>query len=87
MENELYSWDLDKVIKEIHEKKPKTIVVQVPDGIKRRSNEIVEQLKQHTDAKIFIWAGSCYGSCDIPMELKNLKIDLLLHFGHSAWKN
>ena len=45
--------------------------------------EIHAELK--TNSKIFIWLDSCFGACDIPLELKNLKIDLLIQFGHNQW--
>lgn len=74
--------NISKAIEEIKKIKPKKILVQLPDGLKPESAKIVDELKKHTKAEIYIWAGTCYGSCDIP----NLKdFDLLLHFGHTKW--
>ena len=57
----------------------------MPDGLKPKAAEIAAILEEKTQASIIIWMDSCFGSCDIPLELKNLKVDLLIHFGHSPW--
>ncbi len=46
---------------------------------------VKDKLEKETKATIMIWAGSCYGACDIP-NIKNLGIDLLIQWGHSEWK-
>jgi len=74
--------DIESAIKEIKKVKAKKVLIQLPDGLKPKATEIVKQLEKETKAKIFIWAGSCFGSCDIP----NTKgYDLILHFGHTKW--
>lgn len=79
----MYNLELDKIIKEIKKSKAKTVCIQLPDGLKPKAEDISYYLKEKTNAKILIWAGSCYGACDIP----KLNVDLLIHFGHSKWKN
>ncbi|MBR9683721.1 hypothetical protein GOV03_04240 [Candidatus Woesearchaeota archaeon] len=74
---------LEQAVSKIREKNPKTILVQLPDGLKPQAREIQKELQQHTDAQIYLWLNSCYGACDIP---KVENIDLLLQFGHSKWK-
>jgi len=75
-----YDLELDKVVNKINKNKSKKVVIQLPDGLKPKATEIVSYLHKKTNAKIFIWFGSCYGSCDIP----NLKdFDMLIQFGHS----
>ncbi|MBC8495254.1 diphthamide synthesis protein [archaeon] len=81
----MYNFDLKPAIKEIKESKAKKVLLHLPDGLKPRAKDIQEELERKTKAKIFIWAGSCYGSCDLPVESKNLGIDLILHFGHTKW--
>lgn len=75
-----YDLELDKVIFEINNTKAKNVLIQLPDGLKSKATEIVDFLKKKTNANIFIWLGSCWGSCDYP-EIKN--IDLLVQFGHA----
>ena len=79
----MYNLELDKVIKEIKKQKAKSVCIQLPDGLKPKAKEIVGKIEKETNAKCVIWAGSCFGACDIP-NLKN--IDLLIQWGHSKWK-
>lgn len=75
-----YDLELERVVKEIKKKKAKEVCIQLPDGLKPRATEIAEYLEKNTNAKITIWAGSCFGACDIP----NIKADLLIQWGHSS---
>jgi len=75
-----YNLELKKVAEKINKEKAKTVLIQLPSGLKPKATEIANYLEKNTKAKIFIWLNSCYGSCDIP-NIKN--IDLLIHFGHS----
>ena len=79
-----YDLELERVISEIKMRKAKTVCIQLPEGIKQKATGIADCLKKETNAEIFIWAGSCFGACDVP-DLKN--IDLLIQWGHSKWKN
>lgn len=81
-------WDLElqRAAEHIINNNAKRVVIQVPDGLKPHANKIVDFLKKNTKADVFIWAGSCYGSCDVPAGLDRLNIDLLLAWGHTAWK-
>ncbi|VVB81731.1 Putative diphthamide synthesis protein [uncultured archaeon] len=81
MEN--YDLELDKVEQKITG--AKTVCIQLPDGLKPSAQEIVKELQKRTDARIMIWLGSCWGACDIPLELNRLGVDLLVQWGHSEW--
>ena len=81
-----YELEINKVIKHIKKQNAKTVCLQLADGLKPKAKMIQEEITKETDAQVVIWAGSCFGACDIPLELKNLKIDLLIQFGHSEWK-
>ena len=76
----MYDLELDKAISEIKKHNAKTVCIQLADGLKPKANEIVDKIEKETDAKVIIWAGSCYGACDIPQ----LKVDLLIQWGHSG---
>ncbi len=80
---EKYNLEIDKIIKNIKENKPKSILLQFPDGLKPYSTAIAEHLqKQFPSILIKIWLGSCFGACDIPQT----NSDLLIQFGHAPWK-
>ena len=77
----MYNLELDKAIEKIKQEDAKTVLIQLPDGLKPKANEIQAELESKTKAKIFIWLGSCFGACDIPQ----FDADLLIQWGHTEW--
>lgn len=77
----MYNLELDRVVKEIQENKAKTVLIQLPDGLKPKATEIVNHLQKNTKAKIYIYLNSNFGACDIP----KADVDLLIHFGHNSY--
>ena len=80
-----YDLELQKAVSLIRTKAAKNVCIQLPDGLKRKASDIVDTLEKGTDARIFIWFGSCFGSCDVPLILKDLDVDLVIQWGHSPW--
>lgn len=78
---ENYNLELEVVVKTIKEKKPKSVLLQLPDGLKPYGLSIIDYLEKNTSAKFSIWLGSCFGACDIP----NSSCDLLIQLGHAPW--
>ena len=81
-----YDLEIDGVISTINKNNYKKILLQFPDGLKQFSNKIKDKIQENTEAKIIIWAGSNFGSCDIPLEVEKLGFDTIVHFGHSKWR-
>lgn len=82
----MYNLQIEKIAKEIKLSNAKRVLIQLPDGLKPKANLIQKELEK-TGAEIFIWAGSCFGACDIPTEYaKKMKCDLLIQWGHSKWR-
>ncbi len=75
-----YDLELERAAKEIKKRMAKSVCIQLPDGLKPMATEIAEYLENNTKTKVMIWAGSCFGACDIP----DVKADLLIQWGHSA---
>ncbi|MBI2629073.1 hypothetical protein HYW74_03245 [Candidatus Pacearchaeota archaeon] len=98
----MYSLELDKCVQEIKQRKAKRVLIQLPDGLKTRAEEIVDYIenninnnyksnKNNQDNKekveVFLWLTSCFGACDLPLGLDILNIDLMIQFGHNRfWK-
>ena len=80
-----YDMELDKIVNEIKKQKAKSVCLQLADGLKPKAEEIQDAIQKETDAQVMIWAGSCFGSCDIPIQITK-KVDMLIHFGHSEWQ-
>ena len=80
-----YDLELENVIERIKKEGAKSVCIQLPDGLKPKANQIADVLHEKTGAIIIIWAGSCYGACDEPLEVEKLGVDLLVQWGHSSW--
>ena len=83
---EPYSLELNKVIERVTNENSKLVCIQLPDGLKPRAKEIQEAIEKNTNAKAIIWMGSCFGACDVPLQVQRLGIDLLVQWGHSIWR-
>ena len=81
----MYKLELNKLIQEIKKREAKQVLIQLPDGLKNKSNEVADFIEKNTDAKAFISFGSCFGACDLPLGLDILKIDLIVQWGHNRF--
>ena len=77
-----YELELDKILIEIKKTRAKTVLLQLPDGLKPWALPISDYLEEETFVKISIWLGACFGACDLP----NSDADLVIQFGHAPWK-
>lgn len=80
-----YDLELNNLIEEINKHNYKRIVLQFPDGLKYYGKEVIDELKSKTNTEFFIYFGTCFGACDIPLHLKQLKFDLCVQWGHSVY--
>jgi len=83
-----YYLELDRVAEKIKQERAKTVLIQLADGLKPRAEEVKEELEKRIskDTKLLIWACSCFGACDVPLETERIGVDLIVQFGHSEWK-
>lgn len=81
----MYNLELNKIIQEIKKRNSKQVLIQLPDGLKNQSDKIVNFIEANTNVKAFIWFGSCFGACDLPLGLDLLGIDLIVQFGHNKF--
>jgi len=81
-----YDLELKKVAERIKEENSKRVCVQLPDGLKPRAAEIQAYIEKNTGAEVIIWMGSCFGACDVPLQVERLGVDLLIQWGHSVWR-
>lgn len=83
--NTNYDLELEKAITAIKKHKPKATLLQLPDGLKPLATQIADKLQSETNTQIMIWQSTCFGACDVPLETKDLGVDLIIQWGHSAW--
>lgn len=76
-----FLFDLDKINEKIEEIGAKKILLQVPDGLIKD----VSKFTKNINGDLSIWAGTCYGTCDLPNDIGDY--DLLVHVGHAEIPN
>ena len=81
-----YDLEINKAITEIKKTKAKLVLLQLPDGLKEKAKYISGKIKKETNTKLLIWAGSCFGACDIPYQVEKMGVDLVISWGHSKWE-
>jgi diphthamide biosynthesis enzyme Dph1/Dph2-like protein len=81
-----YDLDIGRAEELINSSNARLVCIQLPSGLKPYAKSIQDELEKRTNAEILIWAGSCFGACDIPLELRNLKVELLIQWGHARWR-
>lgn len=81
-----FDLEIEKVVEKIKRRGYKRILIQLPAGLKPKALEIAKQISKETSAEVYIWGGSAYGACDIPIGVSKFGIDLLVHFGHAMFR-
>ncbi len=72
-----YRFDIDKANQKLEQMGAQKVMLQLPDGLRRKSNVFIENL----NIDVELWGGSCYGACDLPGSIGDA--DALIHVGHS----
>jgi 2-(3-amino-3-carboxypropyl)histidine synthase len=76
--------NLNSAITQLKEYNATRVLVQIPEGLKTRTEDISELLK---DFEVVINMDPCFGACDLKeAEAEILDCDALLHIGHSAFQ-
>ena len=83
-----YDLEVDNLANEIIKNNYKLVLLQFPDGLKYYGHEVIDYLREKASGscEFFIYMGSCFGACDIPLHLKDLGFDLCVQWGHNEFK-
>ncbi|NPE26624.1 hypothetical protein HNV12_01310 [Methanococcoides sp. SA1] len=76
-----YELELDRIVSEIEKSKARSVLLQLPDGLKPWGPVLVDYVSGKCDVQVRIWLGDCFGACDLP----DSGADLVVQFGHSEW--
>ncbi len=76
-----YRFDMDKANCLLEKMGAQKAILQLPDGLRYRSQVFIDALDVHIE----LWGGSCYGACDLPNSIGDA--DVLIHVGHSEIPN
>lgn len=81
----IYELEIERIVETIKKEKANKILLQFPEGMKPFSLTISDFISEKANCECFIWLDSCFGACDVPIEVERLGIDLIIQFGHSNW--
>lgn len=83
-----YEFKMDKVCDTIKRNRYEYIGIQLPDGLRRYYQQIIEFIKERTGAEVITFMEPCYGACDIAdNDFESIGADCLIHFGHTELGN
>ena len=78
-------FDLDegRLKREIKKRKPKIVLLQLPEGLKSESPRLVDIVNE-SGALPVVLGDPCYGACDLAVSAaETLGADLIIHYGHT----
>jgi 2-(3-amino-3-carboxypropyl)histidine synthase len=78
----MYDFHFDDIAKFVTRKGARTVVLQMPEGLKVYAQQIATEVESRTKAKCLILGDPCYGACDLYSDYRNLG-DVLVHIGHA----
>jgi len=77
--------DEEKVFSEIKKRRPKVVILNAPEGIMMKVNELAFKIQELFSVQTIIIADPCYGICDtVDDEAKRLGADIAFHIGHNV---
>ncbi len=76
-----YDLELNRIVEEIEKSEIKSVLLQLPDGLKPWGPTLVDYVEKQCNVSVMIWLGDCFGACDLP----DSSCDLVVQFGHSEW--
>ncbi len=78
-------FEKEKLIKELKKRKPKKVLVQLAEGIKRNAPEISEVI-EGLGIEVIFSGETEWGACSVAVqEAEALGVDLIVHFGHAEF--
>jgi 2-(3-amino-3-carboxypropyl)histidine synthase len=78
-------FEKEKLIEELKKRKPKKVLVQLPEGVKQNALEIKE-IFDNLKIEVIFSGETCWGGCAIAVfEAKEVEADLIVHFGHAEF--
>jgi len=76
---------LNKLKKVISKSKAQTFLLELPEGLKHKNEEIINKL-ENTKKKFVLLIDTTFGACDIyETDLKKSGCDAIIHFGHTKF--
>lgn len=83
-----FDFEIDKIVKIVLEKKPRRILIQLPDGFRKCFNYISQAIENSIKESINIIfsLNPSYGPCLVDEHsARDVNADLIIHFGHTEY--
>ena len=82
----MYTFQEDKLIHEINAKKPKRVLLQLPEGLKPKALNLARLIQKKTSSEVIISGEPLWGACDVAIsEAKTIGCDLIIIYGHTKF--
>ena len=79
------NFEKPKLVLELKKRKPKKVLVQLPEGLKQNAFEISEVIES-LGIEVIFSGETVWGACSIALqEAEALNVDLIVHFGHAKF--
>ncbi len=79
------NFEYDKLIEELKKAKPKRVLVQLPEGVKKHALEVQEIIEKLGIEVVFSGETAWGGCCVNIHEAEDIGADLIIHFGHAKF--
>ena len=81
------NFEKETLVRELKERNPKKVLVQLAEGIKQNAPEISDWIEKSLPGVECIFSGeTCWGACSVAVqEAQALGVDLIVHFGHAQF--
>jgi 2-(3-amino-3-carboxypropyl)histidine synthase len=81
-----YDLEIESILKQIREKNHKSVLIQFPEGMLDQPLQLVLKRLSEINISVYVSGKPSYGICDLALNIaKTLKVDFLIHFGHSKF--
>jgi len=82
----MYTFEEERLIKELKEKSPKRALLQLPEGLKKEGLRISSLIQKQTPTEVILSGEPLWGACDVAVaEAKTLGCDLIIIYGHAPF--
>ncbi len=82
----MYAFEEEKLIEQVGERKPKRILLQLPEGLKKEGFRLAKLIQEKTGVETIISGEPLWGACDVAVaEAKALHADLVVIYGHAPF--
>ncbi len=83
MKRTSFAFEEKRLKKEISKRKAKTVLLQLPEGLKSEAPQLASIIED-AGALAIVSADPCYGACDLAQpDAESLGADLIVHYGHT----